>query len=519
MEGEVFVKRDRERATGLRPGREEDPGQEQEQGQKHEQMQVQMQVQMQGQVQGQARGAQTAQDGGDYNPKVIWALCFILVFSVMNVTMFNIAIPYISEEFRLLKSEVSWVTTGYVIIYAIGSLTYGKLADRFPLKRLITFGIVLFCIGSLAGFLAQNYAMLLAGRFIQSAGASAIPALAMLIPARLVPQAERGRALGTIASTIAFASGVGPIVGGFITGALSWNFLFLISLGTLLTVPLFLRWLPQERSRPGTFDAGGALLLSGAVVALLLSITNYMWWLPVASAALFAAFGAWIRKGAAPFIQPALFRNRAYALSLVVVFLSGGAAFGVMIVVPNLLSDMNGLTPTQIGLALFPSAMAAALLGRSGGKLADKRGNAPVVTLAVCLVLAGLLLLSSASGHTAWTVTISMAFITVGFSFMQASMSNHVSRQLPKDHIGIGMGTFSLVSFLSGSVSGAITMRALDAATGAAAWNPLALREASGYSNVFLGLAAVAIVNLLLVFAMFRKRGEGRTGSLRPEKA
>ncbi|MCK9907000.1 MFS transporter, partial [Frankia sp. Cpl3] len=91
----------------------------------------------------------------------------------------------------------------------------------------------LFAVGSFTGFLAQNYGMLLAGRFIQSAGAASIPALAMIIPTRFFPAEQRGRVLGVIASTLAFASGIGPIVGGFITGTLHWRFLFLLSLATL----------------------------------------------------------------------------------------------------------------------------------------------------------------------------------------------------------------------------------------------------------------------------------------------
>jgi len=449
----------------------------------------------------------------EFNPKVIWAICFILLFSVMNVTMFNIAIPSIADEFALLHSEVSWVTTGYSIIYALGSLTYGKLADRFPLKRLITIGIVTFCVGSVVGFFAPNYGMLLVGRFIQSAGASSIPALAMLIPARLVPQAQRGKALGTIASTIAFASGVGPIVGGFVTGAVSWNYLFLISLGTLLTVPMFLRWLPKEETRAGSFDIVGAMLLGGGVVALLLAITNFVWWLPLVSAVLFLAFGFWIRREAKEtFIQPKLFRIQGVVACLLITFLSGTAAFGIMIVIPTLLADVNGLDPIHVGFALFPAAMSAALLGRYGGKLADRRGNGFVVTLAQGGILTGLLLLSSVSGHGPWMVAVSMAFVSIGFSFMQASITNHVSSLLPKETIGIGMGTFTLINFLSGSISGAVMMKALDESAGAHAVNPFAAASAAGFSNVFLGMALLVILNLWLIYRTFR----GRRGSPKP---
>ncbi|HZG55579.1 MFS transporter [Paenibacillus sp.] len=453
----------------------------------------------------------------EFNPKVIWAICFILLFSVMNVTMFNIAIPAIADEFALLHSEVSWVTTGYSIIYALGSLTYGKLADRFPLKRLITFGILLFCFGSIVGFFAQSYGMMLVGRFIQSCGASAIPALAMLIPARFVPQAHRGKALGTIASTIAFASGIGPIVGGLVTGAASWNFLFLISLGTLLTVPMFLKWLPQEQVRAGSFDAVGGALLGSGVVALLLAITNYTWWLPLLSGTAFLGFGLWVRRKKDPFIQPKLFRVSGVVAGLAICFLSGMAAFGVMIVVPTLLSDVNGLSPLHIGLALFPAAMSAALLGRQGGKLADRRGNGFVVGLAQALVLAGLVLLSSASGHAAWLVSVSLAFITVGFSFMQASITNHISRLLPREMVGIGMGTFTLINFLSGSVSGAVMMKALDESAGWNAFNPLALDAASGFSNVFLAMALLVVLNLWLVHRAFRVGPQGRSAALQQQ--
>jgi len=447
----------------------------------------------------------------DFNPKVIWAICFILLFSVMNVTMFNIAIPSIADEFSLLHSEVSWVTTGYAIIYALGSLTYGKLADRFPLKRLITIGILTFCAGSIVGFFAQNYAILLVGRFIQSAGASSIPALAMLIPARLVPQAQRGKALGTIASTIAFASGIGPIVGGFVTGAVSWNFLFLISLGTLLTVPMFLRWLPKEETRAGTFDFVGAALLGGGVVALLLAITNFVWWLPIASAGLFLLFAGWIRRGTEPFIQPKLFRVSGIVTCLAIAFLSGMAGFGIMIVIPTLLADVNGLSAVYVGFALFPAAMSAALLGRYGGKLADRRGNGFVVSLAQGSILTGLLLLSSVSGHSPWLISVSMAFVSIGFSFMQASITNHVSGLLPREMIGIGMGTFTLVNFLSGSISGAVMMKALDESAGTAAVNPFAADTASGFSNVFLGMSILVVVNLWLVYRTFRRQGEDRS--------
>lgn len=129
----------------------------------------------------------------------------------MNGTMFNVAVPSIAEQFQLLPSEVSWVIAGYIVFFAIGSVTYGKLADIYPVKDLITLGLILFNAGSLLGFLSQWYGMLIVARLIQAMGAAAIPALGMITATRYFPPQSRGKVLGMVASTVAFASGIGPI--------------------------------------------------------------------------------------------------------------------------------------------------------------------------------------------------------------------------------------------------------------------------------------------------------------------
>ncbi|WP_052364022.1 MFS transporter [Geomicrobium sp. JCM 19037] len=111
--------------------------------------------------------------------KLVLLLAILLTFTVINGTMFNVTIPDIAETFGLLPSQVSWVMTGYILVYAIGSVMYGKLADMVPLKTLLTVGILLFSLGSVLGFLSPNYGTLLAARILQALGGAAIPALAL----------------------------------------------------------------------------------------------------------------------------------------------------------------------------------------------------------------------------------------------------------------------------------------------------------------------------------------------------
>ena len=102
--------------------------------------------------------------------KLIRILAFTMILSSMSATMFNIVLPEISKQFQLSFAQVSWVSSIYMLIYAIGSVLYGKLADTYKLKNLLTFGLLLFLVGSIAGLSAQAYWMVLLGRILQAAG-------------------------------------------------------------------------------------------------------------------------------------------------------------------------------------------------------------------------------------------------------------------------------------------------------------------------------------------------------------
>ena len=115
--------------------------------------------------------------------KLIRILAFTMILSSMSATMFNIVLPEISKQFQLSFAQVSWVSSIYMLIYAIGSVLYGKLADTYKLKNLLTFGLLLFLVGSIAGLSAQAYWMV-AGPDPPGRGATVIPATAMIIPVR-----------------------------------------------------------------------------------------------------------------------------------------------------------------------------------------------------------------------------------------------------------------------------------------------------------------------------------------------
>ncbi|MCZ8518362.1 MULTISPECIES: MFS transporter [Paenibacillus] len=447
--------------------------------------------------------------------KLIKVLAFTMVLSVMNATMFNVALPTLSKEFALSASQVSWVVTAYIIVYAIGSVTYGKLADKYRLKDLLTVGLSFFAVGSILGFVATEYWMIILARVLQSVGASVIPAAAMIIPVRYFPPETRGRALGTTSAGLAFGTAIGPIIAGFVTSTLSWRYLFFLSVISLLTLPFYRKYLDDNRGTAGRTDLLGGGLLAVTIAMLLLSITNSAWIYFGLAVLFFALFLVRIRRDANPFIQPSLLQNRKYAAGLLVSFIASGLSFGIPFLAPQMLTQLNGLNPAVIGFVMFPGAIIASLLGKTGGRLADQKGNVYLIFLAIAAQFLSFFLLSVTAGIGPSLLWIFLIFGNIGQMFMQIGLSNTVSRTLAKEQTGVGMGLFMMVNFIAGAIATSVIGKVLDAGRAHAqhGLNPLLLvADAGVYSNIFLVLALLVLINTVLFYFFFGERAARRRG-------
>ncbi|MEJ8546890.1 MFS transporter [Brevibacillus borstelensis] len=435
---------------------------------------------------------------------LLGVLVFTLIISVMNATMFNVVLPAISKQFQLSPSQVSWIITGYMIVYAIGSVTYGKLTDRYSLKNLLTFGLLVFAIGSVVGLVAIQYWMVIVGRIVQAAGASVIPAIAMIVPVRYFSPERRGRALGTVAIGFALGSALGPIIAGVVSSTWNWRVLFVISLLSLLTLPMYRKYLDDEKGVASKMDFIGGSLLAGTVAILLLALTNGNIWIGVAGTISFIFFLLRIRYASAPFINPAIFRNKPFSFGLIITFVMIGISFAIPFITPQLLSSVNHLSPVFIGMVMLPSALVAAFLGRRGGKVADEKGNPFLVYTAAALLIIGFICLSSVVGMSPVFIAIFLIFGVLGQSYMQIAMSNTVSRTLSKEHIGVGMGLFSMITFISSAASTAAIGKVLDFGTSTVRLNPIPQDRATFvYSNIFLVLAILVVVMAAFYYVQF----------------
>ncbi|ADK03756.1 TPA: MFS transporter [Bacillus anthracis] len=433
--------------------------------------------------------------------KLLGVLVVTLIFSVMNGTMFNVALPEIGKEFNLVPSEVSWIMTSYMVVYAVGSIVMGKLADKYRLKDLLTYGLLIFALGSLLGLLATEYWVIILGRVIQAAGASVLPATAMIIPVRYFVPEKRGRALGTSAVGLALGNALGPVAAGLITSFGSWRLIFVLSLLPLLTLPFFRKYLDNAKGKAGSIDILGGGLLAVSVAFFLLAITQMQVLLFLSGFATLAFFILRIRKAKEPFIKPILFKNKNFSIGLLLAFMTTAMSFSMTFMTPQFLSVVNGLTPSNIGFVLVPAAIASAIMGRKGGRVADTRGNFALVFIASVFIFLAFSLLSTFIGISAFVIALILIFGNVGQTFMQISMSNTISQTLSKEETGVGMGLLSMINFISGAMAMSVVGKLLDKGSTSLKLNPFVANEATNmYSNIF----GVMSLLILLVVMLYR---------------
>ncbi|MBE3646873.1 MFS transporter [Paenibacillus polymyxa] len=427
---------------------------------------------------------------------IIWVLAFAMVISVMNSTMFNVALPSLRQEFQLSSSQVSWVVTAYIIIYAIGSVAYGKLADMFRLKNLITFGLCCFALGSIVGFFSSNYWMVIVSRIFQSIGASVVPASSMLIPIRYISIVNRGKALGITSAGMALGTAIGPIIAGFVIGFASWRYLFLISFLIIVTIPLFRRYLINEAPSKGKADLIGGILLAASITLLLLSITGHSWSYFATTILIFVLFIIRINKTGEPFIEPTLFKNTRYTIGLIIACMVLTLNLCVPYLIPQVLSSLHHLSSINIGLVMFPGALIAALLGLVGGKIADAKGNRFVFSLAFLFQVIAYLILGIFTEAAPAVIAIILILANTGLTFAQITMANTISRTLSGKQTGVGMGIYMMGSFMAGAIGTSILGSVLDQGA----------QSQSVFSSIFWIMGIWIIGFAILYFSVFRKK-------------
>ncbi|WP_217597406.1 MFS transporter [Cohnella sp. GbtcB17] len=421
-----------------------------------------------------------------------------MVLVIMNTMMFNLALPDVTHDFALSPSSASWIVTGYSIVFAISSITYSRLSDYVPIRRLVVIGLLLFGLAAIVGLFADSFLVLLIVRIVQAAGAGAIPSLSLVLISRYVPMERRGAAMAIIMSAASLGLGLGPVVGGAVVQYLGWHFLFAVSACTLILVPVLAILLPRENKGAGSLDLPGALLAAVSTTGVLLFLTNHQWYMLAGGIAALLLFAARIRTARYPFVLPALFANRKYLLLSAVGVVAYLSSFATLFLLPQILVHLHGLSAIESGLVIFPGSLLALLMSRKVGGIIDRSGNAAIIRYIPMLILLSVVLFALLSGTSYVSILLIYMLLSSGFTFMTSSISNEMSRLLPTAQIGSGMGLFQLLQFVSGAFGVALSASAID-------WQKsLPLQDA--YSNIYWGLAVVVLLSIGCAYLYLRNR-------------
>jgi MFS transporter, DHA2 family, metal-tetracycline-proton antiporter len=431
-------------------------------------------------------------------------LSIAVVLVILNTMMFNLALPSVARDFSRPISDASWIVTAYSITFAVASITYSRLADFVPIRRLFIIGLASLGLAAIAGFFTNDFFLLIGVRVLQASGAGSIPGLALVYVSRYIPLERRGRAMATVMSAVGLGLGLGPVIGGAIVQYLGWHVLFLLTAVSLLLIPIFAKLIPKELPKAGSFDALGAILSAFGITALLLAMTQKSLIALAVGLTAVLLFALRIRSAAQPFVLPALFSNQRYLTLGAVGIAAYVLSFSLLFLMPQLLIKHYQMTAIYAGLVIFPGSLTAMFLSPLVGKVIDRAGNGGILFYIPGLLFLSTVLFALLAGESVFWIMGAYILLSIAFTFLTTAVSNEMSRILVKEEIGSGLGLFQLMQFFSGAFGVAISATAL-------VWQKDLAAEVA-YANIFRGMALVAF--LCILAAQVYLRGKGKAQSL-----
>jgi EmrB/QacA subfamily drug resistance transporter len=333
----------------------------------------------------------------------VWtlALTSIAFFMVALDSLVVItALPAIRRDLGASLSTLEWTVNAFTLAFAAGIITAAALGDRAGRRRVFAIGLALFSVSSAVCALAPTVAILIAGRALQGASAAMVMPLSLTILAAAFPPERRGAMVGIWGGIGGLAVASGPLVGGAVTQALDWHWIFWINvpIGLLATV-LTLTRLAESRGPATKLDLPAVALVSAGSVCVVWGLVRageVGWSNPWALAALgvglaaIAGFLAWERRAKDPMLPLRLFRSRAFAAAIATGFLMIGALSSAAFLISQYLQLALGYSPLGTGLRLLPWTATPLLVAPVAGRLSDRIGRRPILVAGTLLQGIGL---------------------------------------------------------------------------------------------------------------------------------
>ena len=390
----------------------------------------------------------------------LWSLVIGFFMILIDTTIVSVANPRIMEGLNADINSVIWVTSAYLLAYAVPLLITGRLGDRFGPKKLYLTGLVVFTLASLWCGLSGNVETLIMARILQGLGAALMTPQTMAVITRIFPPGGRGPAMAVWGATAGIATLVGPILGGVLVDGLGWEWIFFINVPVgIVGFILALRNVPSLKTHPHRFDIPGVVLSAVGLFLLVFGIQEgetynwgtitgpiSVWGLIIAGILVLVAFVVWQRfnKGE-PLLPLELFRDRNFSLANIGITTVGFTVTAFSLPLIFYYQLVRGLTPTQSALMMVPMALISGGLAPVVGKLVDRVNPKYITATGLALMAVALLWNSALMQPDTPILMFLLPSAVLGFANagIWAPLSTTATRNLPPRQAGAGSGVYN----------------------------------------------------------------------------
>jgi EmrB/QacA subfamily drug resistance transporter len=409
----------------------------------------------------------------------LWALVIGFFMILIDTTIVSVANPSIMKGLDLGTdyNAVIWVTSAYLLSYAVPLLITGRLGDRFGPKNLYLIGLVIFTLASAWCGFSGSIGWLIAARVVQGLGAALMTPQTMAVITRIFPPERRGAAMGLWGAVAGVATLIGPLLGGVLVDSLGWEWIFFINVPVgIVAFILAVRLVPKLPTHSHSFDVIGVILSAVGMFLLVFGIQEggtydwgviwgpiSVWSLIIAGIVVLAGFVVWqaVNKKE-PLLPLPLFRDRNFSLSNGAITTVGFAVTCMALPLVFYFQTVRGLTPTESALMLAPTAIFSGVLAPFVGRLIDRVNPRNIATPALVLFAFSLFLYSRmlSPDVNIWLLLIPSALLGISMSGVWGPISTTATRNLPMNQAGAGSGVFNTTRQI-GAVLGSASIAAL----------------------------------------------------------
>jgi EmrB/QacA subfamily drug resistance transporter len=380
------------------------------------------------------------------------AICLGTFMLLVDVTIVQVALPTIQRDLHTSFTSLQWVIDAYALTLSAMILTSGTLADRIGRKRVFTGGVALFSFASLLCGLSRSATLLILARGLQGFGGAAMFATSLALIAQEFQGPERGNAIAAWGATVGGAVAIGPLIGGALTDALGWQWIFFVNLPFgLATIAISLTRIVNVRDpNAERLDWAGLVIFSAALFLLIFGLlrgTDEGWGSTLivsalaGAAVLLAAFVVVELRQRRPMFDLSLFKNRAFCGVSLATFAIGAGMFAMFPYLTLYLQDALGYSPLEGGLRLLPATVLTFLVPLLTRRLTGRVAPGLLLGAGLGLTALGLALMRGLSASSQWTALLGGLLLTgVGIGLANPAIANTALGVVSPERSGMASG-------------------------------------------------------------------------------